>query len=177
MKKIYRYSSWILGVVASFFLVTVFGVVHAYAVCPVCTVVILGGVELSRYLGVDDTVSGVWVGGLTVSMGLWTINWLEKKGWRFKLDIPIIILAYYTIVIWPLHEWKIIGNPRNMIFGFDRLLFGTLIGGMVFAVAVVVHEMLKKKNKNKSYFPYQRVVIPVLSLLVTSLIMYFATKG
>jgi len=156
--------------------ISIFGVVHAYAVCPVCTVVVLGGVELSRYLGVDDTVSGVWVGGLIVSSGLWTINWLEKKKWRFKLDIPIIMLAYYLIVIWPLHEWKIIGNPKNMISGFDKLLFGTLIGGMVFAVGVVVHEVLKKKNKNKVYFPYQRVVIPVSTLIIASLIMYFVTK-
>lgn len=177
MKRLYRYGSWIIGLVTSFFIVSVFGVVHAYAVCPVCTVIVIGGVELSRVLGVDDTVSGVWVGGLIVSSGLWTINWLEKKKWRFKLDIPVIMLGYYLIVIWPLHTAGIIGNPRNMIFEFDKLLFGTLIGGMVFAVSVVVHEMLKKKNMNKSYFPFQRVVIPVSTLLVTSLIMYFATKG
>jgi len=56
----------------------------ALAVCPICTVVIGAGVGLSRWLGIDDTISGLWIGGLIISMIVWTINWLGKKNIRFK---------------------------------------------------------------------------------------------
>lgn len=34
----------------------------AQAVCPVCTVAVGTGVGLSRWLGVDDTITGLWLG-------------------------------------------------------------------------------------------------------------------
>ncbi len=31
--------------------------------CPVCSISIGVGVGLCRYLGIDDLISGVWIGG------------------------------------------------------------------------------------------------------------------
>ena len=56
----------------------------AKAVCPVCTVAVVAGLGLSRWLGIDDSVSGLWIGAVTVSISMWTINWLHKKKWHFK---------------------------------------------------------------------------------------------
>jgi hypothetical protein len=33
-------------------------------VCPVCTIAVAGGVGLCRYLGIDDLISGSWIGAL-----------------------------------------------------------------------------------------------------------------
>jgi hypothetical protein len=55
----------------------------AKAVCPVCIVAVGAGLGLSQYLGIDDTISGVWIGGLTAAVAAWTINWFNKKNWSF----------------------------------------------------------------------------------------------
>ncbi|MDP3917891.1 MAG: hypothetical protein Q8Q30_01815, partial [Candidatus Woesebacteria bacterium] len=52
------------------------------AVCPVCTVAVAGGLGLSRYFGIDDSIIGIWSGGLMVSLTLWTIDWLSRKNWK-----------------------------------------------------------------------------------------------
>ena len=55
---------------------------QALAVCPVCTIAVGVGLGISRWLGIDDTVTGVWVGGLIVSSGLWMGNWIISKKWN-----------------------------------------------------------------------------------------------
>jgi hypothetical protein len=37
-------------------------------VCPVCTIAVAGGVGLCRYLGIDDLISGAWIGALLFSL-------------------------------------------------------------------------------------------------------------
>lgn len=58
----------------------------AYAICPICTIAVGAGVGLSRWLGVDDTISGIWIGGLAISSIWWTINWLNSKHIRFLAE-------------------------------------------------------------------------------------------
>ncbi|HIU65153.1 MAG TPA: hypothetical protein IAC63_00740, partial [Candidatus Enterousia avicola] len=50
----------------------------ANAVCPVCTVAVGAGLEGMRLLGVDDVITGIWAGGLTLSLFFWTAGWLKK---------------------------------------------------------------------------------------------------
>ena len=54
------------------------------AFCPVCTVAVGAGLGLARWLRIDDTISGLWIGGLTISMIMWTLSWLAKKNINFK---------------------------------------------------------------------------------------------
>lgn len=39
-----------------------------FAFCPVCTIAVGAGVGIAEKFGVDDTIIGLWVGGLTVSL-------------------------------------------------------------------------------------------------------------
>ena len=54
---------------------------NAQAVCPICVVAIGAGLGLSRWLGVDDLVSSVWIGAFLLTLVIWTIHWLKKKNW------------------------------------------------------------------------------------------------
>lgn len=139
-----------------------------WAVCPVCTVAVGAGIGLSRWLGVDDAVSGIWIGGLTVSVTIWTLAWMEKKKLRFKSDRLSVAALYYLIVLAPLYYTGVIGHPLNVIWGVDKLLVGTAVGSVVFLTAAWTHELLKKRNAGKSYFPFQKVVIPVTALVTFS---------
>lgn len=148
----------------------------AKAVCPICVVTVGAGVGLFRWLGVDDTISGLWVGALIVAIIMWTLVWLKKKGWDFKFSSFVITVAYYVLIIWPLYSWDIMGHPFNKVFGIDKLLFGIISGSILFLFSNWLNLSLKKKNQGKVYFPYQKVVIPVAVVLVFSLIFYIIIK-
>lgn len=162
-----------------FFLMLLVGIflplVKAMAICPVCTVVIGVGVGLSRWLGIDDTITGVWVGGLTVSMIGWTIDWLNKINFRFYGRKILTTLFYYAIVILPLYAWGIMGLPEDKLWGIDKLLLGIVVGSVVFVAAVIYYNYLKKQNLGKAHFRGQKIVIPIGALAIFSLIFYLLT--
>jgi glucan phosphoethanolaminetransferase (alkaline phosphatase superfamily) len=144
----------------------------ALAVCPVCTIAVCVGVGLSRWLGIDDLISGVWIGGLTVSIIFWALDWLNKKQIRFKLRWIVVSFIFYMLVVLPLFFTGIMGHPLNKFLGIDKLLFGIAAGSLAFLLSVFAHKFLKKKNQGKSYFSYQKVILPVLFLIIISLIFY-----
>jgi len=144
----------------------------ANAVCPLCTVAVVFGVGLSRWLGVDDLITGVWIGGLLVSMIIWLLNWLKKKNVNFKFRGAVISILFYLIAFVPLFWTGILGHPLNKFLGIDRLIFGTVAGSLVFLAAVWLHEFLKKKNQGKPYFSYQKVIFPVGALIIATLTFY-----
>lgn len=144
----------------------------AKAVCPICIVAVGTGLGFSRWLGIDDVISSIWIGALLVSLSIWTIIWLDKKGWGFKYQKVIVPAVYYLITLAPLYYIDIIGHPLNKIFGVDKIIFGVTVGTIIFMASVWLHNYLKKKNNFKSFFPYQKVVLPVLILIIISLILW-----
>ncbi|PIP26614.1 MAG: hypothetical protein COS71_02160 [Candidatus Moranbacteria bacterium CG06_land_8_20_14_3_00_40_12] len=146
------------------------------AFCPVCTLAVGAGVGLSRYLGIDDTISGLWIGGLTVSMIMWTLNWLDKKNIHFKGQKIITILSFYLLIVAPLYWTGILGHPLNMLWGMDRLLLGILAGSLVFWGTGWWYFRLKARNEGRAHFPFQKVAMPVGALLIFSLIFYFLIR-
>ncbi len=127
---------------------------RAFAICPVCTIAVGAGVGLARYLKVDDAISGVWIGGLTVSMIMWTVNWLNKKNIKFIGRKILITAIYYAIIVLPLFYTGIMGHPLNKMWGIDKLLVGIIFGSVVFFAFGLWYQFLKKKNNNKAYFPF-----------------------
>jgi len=148
----------------------------AKAVCPLCVVAVGGGLGFSRWFGVDDLVSSIWIGALLVALSVWTIIWLEKKGWAFKYYKTITSVAYYALVLIPLYYYGIIGFPLNKIFGIDKIILGTILGTVIFLASMVFNSFLKKKNQGKQFFSYQKVILPFIILLIASFIIYFLLK-
>jgi hypothetical protein len=141
--------------------------------CPVCTIAVGAGIGLSRWLGVDDLISGLWIGGLIVSLIGVTINWLAKKNIHFPFLKPLVILFFYFFTIGPLYWTKIIGDPCSHIWGLEKIVWGIIIGSVVFLASYGFHLWLKKRNHDKVFFPFQKVVIPVIFLIIASLVLYF----
>ena len=63
---------WLVLAVTAIFLPS-----QTLAFCPVCTIAIGAGIGLSRWIGVDDGITGLWVGGLIISLIIWFLSWLE----------------------------------------------------------------------------------------------------
>ena len=171
MKKISIYLLFIFAV--SFLFAK-----KALAVCPICTIAVGAGVGLSRWLGIDDAITGLWVGGLIVSMITWTESWLDKKNIHFRGRILANVLVYYALIVIPLYYSGIIGNPLNTLCacGLDKLLFGIIAGSLAFWFGASWYYYLKEKNKGHAYFPFQKVVMPIAPLIILSIIFYFLTK-
>jgi hypothetical protein len=159
-----------------FILIVLFLNKTALAVCPVCTVAVGAGVGLARYIGVDDTIAGIWIGGLLVSLILWTLSFFDKKKIFFWGRWLVTTIVYLLLIVVPLVWLDILGHPLNKLWGIDKLLLGIFSGSIVFIFANFFYQWLKNKNGGKPYFPFQKVVMPILSLLILSFIFYFITK-
>lgn len=147
----------------------------AYAVCPVCTVAVGAGLGVSRWIGIDDSVTGIWVGGLILSSGLWMADWIERKRWKLPYPKMLSVLLMTLFVIPPLYWSHMIGISGNVLWGIDKVLLGTLIGSIVFLMGVGVDVWLRTFNDGKVYVYFQKVIVPVFLLTLSSFVFYLLT--
>lgn len=174
MRKLYK-TSLFLFVSSLMYQLTVS---NAYAVCPICTIAVAGGLGVSRYLGIDDSIIGVWSGGLMVSLTLWTIDWLSKKEWKILEKINkntrlLLAFSFWILLTYPPLFWSgIIGHPFNTILGIDKLIFGSILGLIAFLIGFYLDKKVRE-IKGKQLFNFQKVAFPVASLLIFSLVLYF----
>lgn len=167
MKKIFTIISVIAGLIVARI---------SLAVCPVCTIAVAGGIGLSRWLGIDDSISGIWVGGLIISSIIWLLYWLNKKQIKFKFRWLIVAVLFYIVVVLPLYWMGIMGHPYNKFCGMDKLLLGIIGGSVAFLVGNWVSNFLKKKNQGKAFFPFQKLVLPISFLIILSVVFYYLVK-
>ena len=147
----------------------------AQAVCPLCVVAIGAGLGLSEYLGIDDTISGSWIGAMLIATAWWNINWFDKKKiWQkhWKIRNTLTILAYYLLVVAPLFAQGLIGKSGRTLFGLDKLALGIALGTLVFIISEFWYNNIKKKNGGHAQFPFQKVVMPVMNLAILDLLFY-----
>lgn len=133
--------------------------------CPVCTVTVVAGLGISRWFGIDDLLTSIWIGAFVLSFSFVFYDWLVKKWPRLKTkySLYITIFLMYVLAILPLYKTPTI----------DRILYGTALGSAVFLLGAYADKYQRKKIK-KIFFPYQKVIFPVLALILASVIMYFA---
>jgi len=144
------------------------------AVCPICTAAAAAGFGIAGWLGVSDLIPAIWMGALLSSASLWFINWITKKGVQFKGLREIVFVAFYATMIFVLHILGMLGVVGNTIFGIDKIIFGIIIGTIIFIGTTMHYEAFKKK-RGKALFPFQKVVVPAATLIITSLVFYFLT--
>lgn len=145
-------------------------------VCPVCTVAVAAGIGILEKWGVDSIIIGIWFGALIVSSIAWMIDWLNRKNIHFLFRKILIIVSFYLIFIWPLYIWDVMGSATNQIFGMDKLLFGAIIGTIIFILAIFADGYLRRINEEKIVIKYQKVIIPLTFLIIASIITYLLIK-
>jgi hypothetical protein len=151
--------------------------------CPICTVTVVAGLGLSRLLGIDDLITSLWIGGFILSFSFITIDWIKKQKWykRFigttveRFTGSTVFILTYLFVLIPFKLNHTIGIARNALWGIDKIILGITIGSIVFLVGVYADKLQRKKFK-KIFFPFQKVVFPVVALLATSVIFWLITK-
>ena len=172
MKKLF---SCILAVLAGLLVSTP----AAFAVCPVCTVAVGAGLEGARLLGVDDVLTGIWAGGLTVSLIAWTANYMKKRGVKSKIWYVLNVVVYYALLglvyIVPRgHPYVVFGD--KCMWGIDQFLLGAIVGSVVFVAMALWYERIKRNNGGHAWFPFQKVAWPFGGLVIATLIFWAIIK-
>lgn len=148
----------------------------ASAVCPVCTVAVGAGLEGARLLGVDDVITGIWAGGLTLSVFLWTAGWLKNRGVTsvfWQLFVPFV--CYYGLLAM-VYLMPGVSFGVNTLWGIDKFLLGIIVGTVCFWAGARWYVSIKRKNGGHAQFAFQKVVVPVSFLLIATIIFWFITK-
>jgi hypothetical protein len=156
-------------------LLTLVVVGDALAVCPVCTVAVGAGLEGARLLGVEDVITGIWAGGLTLSIAAWTANWLRRMGIKNVLVYLVNYVAYYVLLAGV--YFVPIGNPivkfnENCMWGIDQFLLGAIVGTAVFFGMQKWYQRIKAANGGHAKYPFQKVVMPFTGLLIVTVIFW-----
>lgn len=146
-------------------------VASAAAVCPVCTVAVGAGLGLSRWLGVDDTISGLWIGGLTIALSLWAADWLAAHGVTHALLTPAVTLATLALTIAGLYLANMLAVEDNTLWGVDKLLSGIALGAVVFYGGARIYAASKAAHGGHARYPFEKVVLPVAPLLIVSVLL------
>lgn len=164
--KVYFIFLWGL-VFASIFLP-----VKALAFCPMCVVATGSLLGVFRWLGVDDTIIGLWLGGFVLSVSMVFNNFLIKKGKRIRFQLFLILSIFYGLVILSLYKFGAL-SPYNRIFGIDKIFFGIIIGSLLLLSAPYLDKFLRKQNEGKIFISHQKMLIAISLLIIFSLGLYF----
>ncbi len=151
----------------------------AYAVCPVCTIAIGAGLEGMRMLGVKDVITGIWAGGLTVSLIGWTANYMRRrnvKGWFWYLLNAVVYIALLAGVYFFPRANPIVKWWENCMWGIDQFLLGSLVGAITFILMEIWYMRIKRNNGGHALFPFQKVVMPFGGLVVMTVIFWLIIK-
>lgn len=140
--------------------------------CPLCVAGAGAGLTLSRVLGIDDSITGIWLGAFIGAISFWTQRLLGQKNKIFltkKVGFLIYVL-FFVLTILSFYRFNLVVRHGD-IFGFDKLTFGMILGGLVFYLSDVANAFLREKN-GKALFSYQSVVLSLISIIVASLGVY-----
>ncbi len=148
----------------------------AGAVCPVCTVAVGAGLEGARLLGVDDVITGIWAGGLTLSLFFWTAGWLKKRGVHnpfWQIIVPFVV--YYGL-LGTVYLMPDITFGANTLWEIDKFLLGAIVGTLAFYFGARWYIKIKRDNGGHAKFAFQKVVVPLSFLAVATLVFWIITK-
>lgn len=141
----------------------------AYAHCPLCVAGAGAGLSLSRVLGIDDSITGVWMAAFLGAMSFWISNSIKKK--YFPFQETIIYIVIFATTIFSFYRFGLINEHNGLIGNLPKLTFGILTGGVLFYILDRANALIKKK-KGKVLFPYQPIVFSLLGMLILSLAIY-----
>ena len=106
-------------------------------------------------------------------LAFWLIKLCAGRKWSFKgLNIILVLLTFSTMI--PIYTFDYIPYGARTIFGIDAFLLSSLVGAFIIWSTDILYRYLKAKNGGHAHFPFEKVAIPVVSLLIASVIFYFA---
>lgn len=140
--------------------------------CPLCTGATIIGVGITRSLGFDDSIVGVFVGGMIISTALWADKILKKRNLgkgNDKLRLLSLIILTSILTLLTFYYAGLFGRGNEFrIFGIESILVGSFSGGILSMAAFYFSNHLKNKNGGKVLFNYQTMIISLTVLIANA---------
>ena len=180
-KKVKRnshtYRLWGLLLISLLGLIAILPGVMAH--CPLCTGATIIGVGITRSLGWDDSIVGVFVGAMIISSALWMNNILKKRniGGNALLRITSITIATLVLTFLTFYYAGLFGLGNTYrIFGIEKIVFGAISGSLVSIMGFAASNKIKAKNDGKAVFGYQTMIITFAGLILNALVFWIIFK-
>lgn len=139
----------------------------AQAACPVCISGMGVMVIVAKRLGMNLVSLGVLVGALSYSVLEMFTNKITRNRW----NQTIIKLVLFSVILYTLTL-----NSGDIIligsYYIDRIVFGGIIGAMLFKCSLFINELIKRRN-GRVFFRFQKVFIVLSVLMVSSTLIHF----
>lgn len=145
----------------------------ALAFCPVCVVATGALTGLFRWLGVDDLIIGLWLGGFLFSTSVMAGNYLRSKIKKPSIYPVAVVIALYSLTIVLLYFDGILSTPYNRIFGISRIVVGLVGGSLLLSIVPYLNKILKRMNNGDNFISHQKMLLSIFLLLSFSLVAYF----
>jgi hypothetical protein len=144
----------------------------ALAHCPLCVAGAAAGVTLTRWVGIDDSITGIWIAALLGAMSFWLEPYVFRLFKKTKKDLirPLLYILILGATLWSFYQFNLVIR-MSQIFGVDKLTFGMITGGILFYFVDLIDDAIIQKNE-KVFFPYQRIVVSLGSMVIWSLLVY-----
>lgn len=156
--------------------------------CPLCVGGAALGLSVARFFGIDDSISGVWLAALLGAISFWSERPIAAKIKSASLKKylrPALYLIIFGFTIWTFYAFNdyaieklkfyLLNLHAGTIIGLPKLIFGMVVGGILFYLVDFLDDTLIKRN-GKVYFPYQRVIVSLGASLILSLILYLVVN-
>lgn len=144
-----------------------------YAQCPVCIVTVGGGMFLAKKLGIDDFLISLWISAFNVAISFWLALKIKNK----ILNNPVILsLIMLSLTLFYFIYTNQTGGPTNKILGLDKIIFGQIFGLLIMFLGIFIDRYSRKLNSGKILFQYQKVVFPVGTLILITLLFKLIFK-
>ena len=180
-KKVKRnshtYRLWGLLLISLLGLIAILPGVMAH--CPLCTGATIIGVGITRSLGWDDSIVGVFVGAMIISSALWMNNIFKKRniGGNALLRITSITIATLVLTFLTFYYAGLFGLGNTYrIFGIEKIVFGAISGSFVSIIGFAASNKIKAKNDGKAVFGYQTMIITFAGLILNALVFWIIFK-
>jgi hypothetical protein len=95
--------------------------------------------------------------------------------WKIKnlYSVATSNIVTYCLIL-PLYagENPVLKFNERTLLGIDEFLFSAILGTLVLFLSLRAYHSIKEKN-GKPHFPFERVVLPIGSLVVCSVLMNY----
>ena len=146
----------------------------ASAFCPLCVIATGFLTGYFRWLGVDDLIIGLWLGGFLVSSSILINSIVARK--NINLPKTLIPGLIYVLSFLALYFGGILSIPYGQLFGFPRIILGIIIGSIVILATPKISGLIKNLNGGRNFFSHQKMLVAIFLLLILSLIFYLLIK-
>jgi hypothetical protein len=144
-----------------------------YAQCPVCIVTVGGGMLLAQKLGVDDFLVSLWISALNTAISFWLAPKIKNRILGSPIIFSLLMLGFTLFYFKFTNQ---IGFTNNKLLGLDKIIFGQTLGLLIMFFGIFIDRCSRKLNNDKILFPYQKVIFPVGTLIIFTLLFKLIFK-